>query len=84
MLHRALRAVETAWNAGERNGERLRAILNEVLAGEPLGQIDYVSVADPETLDELSDVQTRALVSLAVRFGRTRLIDNLMLDSLTP
>jgi pantoate--beta-alanine ligase len=79
VLYRSLRAVEAAWHSGERNGDRLREIMSAVLAGEPLAQADYVSVADPETLEELSNVRDRALVSLAVRLGRTRLIDNLML-----
>lgn len=79
VLYRSLRAVEDAWKSGERNGDRLRDVVSEVLAGEPLAQVDYVSVADPETLEELSDVREQALVSLAVRLGRTRLIDNLLL-----
>lgn len=84
VLYRSLRAVEATWQSGERNGDRLREIMSAVLAGEPLAQVDYVSVADPETLEELSDIQNQALVSLAVRLGRTRLIDNVLLDSLTP
>ena len=51
----------------------------EVLAKEPLARTDYVSVADPLTLRELERVATGALASLAVRFGSTRLIDNLSL-----
>jgi pantoate--beta-alanine ligase len=81
VLYRSLRTAEAAWNAGERNGERLRGIVHEVLAGEPLAQVDYISVADPETLNELSDVQDQVLVSLAVRLGRTRLIDNMLLPA---
>jgi pantoate--beta-alanine ligase len=85
VLYRALQAVKVAWDSGERNGDRLRQIVHDVLATEPLAQPDYVSVADPETLEELSVAGDRALVSLAVRFGRTRLIDNMMLTSaLTP
>jgi pantoate--beta-alanine ligase len=79
VLYRALRAVEAAWHTGERSGERLREVMGEVLAREPLAQVDYVSVADPETLEELTGAQDRALISLAVRIGRTRLIDNMLL-----
>jgi len=46
---------------------------------EPLATIDYVSIADAETLDELNIVKSTALVSLAVKIGRTRLIDNILL-----
>ncbi|GAI83869.1 unnamed protein product, partial [marine sediment metagenome] len=47
---------------------------------QPLANIDYVSIADNETLDELDTVSPPALVSLAVRIGRTRLIDNIVLE----
>jgi pantoate--beta-alanine ligase len=79
VLHRALQAVSARYAAGERDGEALRATLRAVLAAEPLASVDYVSVADPDTLRELDTVATGALASLAVRFGSTRLIDNLIL-----
>ncbi len=47
---------------------------------EPLAKEEYVSVADPGTLSELDRVEDGALLSLAVRIGRTRLIDNLALE----
>jgi pantoate--beta-alanine ligase len=49
---------------------------------QPLAQVDYVSIADAETLDELDRVKPPALVSLAVRIGKTRLIDNVVLEQL--
>jgi pantoate--beta-alanine ligase len=76
VLHRALRAARDAWQAGERSGDALRARMQEVLAAEPLAIVDYVSVADPGTLRELERVDGPALLSLAVRLGSTRLIDN--------
>jgi pantoate--beta-alanine ligase len=81
VLYRALRAVEHAWNAGEREANRLRSTMRDVLMREPLAQVDYVSVADPETLDELADARDGALASLAVRIGHTRLIDNIVLPT---
>jgi pantoate--beta-alanine ligase len=75
-LRRALDTAEQAFAAGERDAERLRAAMRAVLAVEPLARVDYVSVADPATLRELDHVGARALASLAVRIGRTRLIDN--------
>jgi pantoate--beta-alanine ligase len=53
--------------------------MREVIRAEPLARIDYVSVADPETLRELEQVEGPALLSLAVYIGTTRLIDNIML-----
>ncbi|MER3469694.1 MAG: pantoate--beta-alanine ligase [Thermoflexus sp.] len=79
ILFRALQAAKARYEAGERDGERLREAMREVLRGEPLARVDYVSVADPETLEELSRVEGPALLSLAVYIGNTRLIDNLLL-----
>ena len=76
VLHRSLVAARSAWEAGERDAERLRAVMRELLASEPLTDVDYVSVADADDLHELDRVDGRALLSLAVRFGDVRLIDN--------
>lgn len=80
VLYRALAAARRAWEGGERDGERLRAIMLEVLCAEPLAQVDYVSAADPHTLVELGQATNGALLSMAVRVGRARLIDNLLLE----
>jgi pantoate--beta-alanine ligase len=84
VLSRALRAVNDAFTSGERDGERLRAGMRDVLGGEPLAHVDYVSVADSESLQELQRVETTALASLAVRIGSTRLIDNVTLGGPHP
>jgi pantoate--beta-alanine ligase len=76
VLRRALLAARRAWQLGERSGAALRAEMERVLAAEPLAAPDYVSVADAATLRELDRVEGPALLSLAVRFGSTRLIDN--------
>jgi len=79
VLIRALTAAEAAFDAGERDADGLRALMTSVLEGEPRGVPDYVSIADPDTLAELQTVDDRgAVASLAVRFGKTRLIDNLL------
>jgi pantoate--beta-alanine ligase len=75
-LHRSLAAARDRWEAGERSGEALRAEMRRVLADEPLAEVEYVSVADAGTLRELDQAGDAALLSLAVRFGDTRLIDN--------
>ena len=82
VLYRALNAAKEAWDKGERRGSLLREPMRRTLAAEPLAQPDYVSVADPRTLQELdeSGQATRALASLAVRIGKTRLIDNFLLE----
>ncbi len=79
VLYRALQAAQAAYDAGERDAETLRQRMREVLAQEPLARVQYVSCADPDTLQELHGPVTRALLSLAVFIGNTRLIDNVLL-----
>jgi len=76
----ALRAADAAFADGEQDAVALRAAMSAVLAGEPMARPDYVSIADPDSLAELDAVDGRgAVASLAVRIGKTRLIDNLLL-----
>ncbi|MFL5689023.1 MAG: pantoate--beta-alanine ligase [Chloroflexota bacterium] len=76
VIHRALQAARARWAAGERNADALRVAMRDELEREPLAEPEYVSVADGTTLAELDGVDGPALLSLAVRFGTTRLIDN--------
>ena len=77
VLYRALREAEGAIAGGERGGDALRARMRAVLAAEPLARVDYVSIADPDTLRECATVTGPVLASLAVHIGKTRLIDNI-------
>jgi len=81
VLARALRAARGLYAHGERSAEALRGEMRRVLAAEPLAKPEYVSVADTATLQELDTVTGPALLSLAVRFGSTRLIDNELIGS---
>ncbi len=76
VLHRALAAGAECIRAGERSADAVRAVVHRVLGEEPTASVDYVSVADPDTLAELTDVEGPALLSLAVRVEGVRLIDN--------
>jgi pantoate--beta-alanine ligase len=76
VLRRALIAARDLWARGEQSAEALRAEMRGVLAEEPLAEVEYVSVADGRTLEELDTIDGPALASLAVRLGSTRLIDN--------
>jgi pantoate--beta-alanine ligase len=78
-LYRALTAARVRWDGGERSASALRRAAQAVLDAEPRARTDYVSVADPVTFQELDGIDGPALVSMAVFFGRTRLIDNLQL-----
>lgn len=79
VIHRALTAAGETYAAGERHPDALRAAMQTVLANEPLGRVDYVSLADPVTLREL-DAPTDApmLASLTVQIGQPRLLDNML------
>jgi pantoate--beta-alanine ligase len=79
VLYRALTAARTAWQAGEQDGEALRQIMRDTIAAESLARLQYVSCADLETLEELAAVPVRALLSMAVYIGKTKLIDNVVL-----
>jgi pantoate--beta-alanine ligase len=81
VLWRSLCHARELFDEGERRAETIREAMYTVLAQEPLAQVEYVSVADAATLRKLEAIAGPALVSLAVRFGRTRLIDNVVLDS---
>ena len=76
VLHQALIAARERWEAGERSADALRDVMRAELARERLADVEYVSVADGATLAELDRADGPALLSLAVRFGTTRLIDN--------
>lgn len=79
VIHRALRAAAALFGEGERRGPALRASVERVLSTERLAAIDYVSAADPETLEEVEIAKESVLLSTAVRMGATRLIDNVVL-----
>lgn len=80
VLYRALQAAQAAYTGGERNADALRALMQQHIEQEPLARLQYVSCAHPLTLHELSTINDGALLSLAVYFGSTRLIDNIVLE----
>jgi len=82
VLSHALQQAQEAFAKGERNAEKIRAIVEQTIHAQPLARLQYVSCALPETLEEIhGEIQGTALLSLAAFVGRTRLIDNLILDA---
>jgi pantoate--beta-alanine ligase len=79
VLNRSLRIAGAAYEKGERNANTLRQIMTDIINTEPLARLQYVSCADYDTLVELEMVDGKALLSMAVYFRKTRLIDNLVL-----
>jgi pantoate--beta-alanine ligase len=80
ILFRALSEAKSAYESGERNAEKLRIVMKDMLASESRVQMQYVSCADYDTLEELDVVSGKALLSMAVLVGKTRLIDNFVLE----
>ena len=81
VVYQAIRRAEEMWRIEERDANVLRNQARQVLDGEPLiDETEYVSVADAETMEELAVISATAMLSVAVRLGRTRLIDNVILD----
>jgi len=80
VLYRALQAAQSAYSAGERDADHLRQVMLNTIKTEPLARMQYVSCAHSDTLQELNGrLIDQALLSMAVFFGQTRLIDNLIL-----
>jgi len=80
ILFRALSAAKAAYEAGEREAGILRGMMRDTITAEPLARLQYVSCADYDTLEELERVVGKSLLSMAVHLGKTRLIDNFVLD----
>jgi pantoate--beta-alanine ligase len=78
-LFAALSAAKKAYDGGQRSAEVLRARMTDAIEGEPMARLDYLSVADAQTLAELQRITGPALALVAVWIGRTRLTDNMPL-----
>ena len=81
VLYRSLKSAEALWLDGHRDSDSLRAAMEHALAAEPLAKVEYVSVAHVDSLIEWQGsipTDERAIFSMAVQFGKTRLIDNLL------
>lgn len=81
VLFHSLSAAKELFEAGERDAEKLRGKMKEVLASEPLTEPQYVSCADYDTLEELDVIKRKTLLSMAVFIGKTRLIDNIVIET---
>jgi pantoate--beta-alanine ligase len=79
VLYRSLRLAEELIKGGKRDSDLIKSRMTGLIEGEPLARIDYISLADAKSLEELPFVVKPVLISLAVRIGKTRLIDNITL-----
>ena len=79
VLSAALRAAHDGFRSGERSAAALHGAVRRVLATEPTVAVEYVAIVEPATLAPVETVDADTVVALAVRLGRTRLIDNIIL-----
>lgn len=81
VLYRALKRAQTLFTEGERNAEAIRQAMQTIIASEPAATVDYIAITDQQTLLTLTELADKPiLISLAVKIGKTRLIDNLILS----
>jgi len=77
ILYKALEKAKLWIEEGERNPFSIVSKMKDLIKKEPLARIDYIAVVNPETLEKVEDVKGEVLITLAVRIGETRLIDNM-------
>jgi len=83
VIHRALKEAKAAYRDGERSAGKIADVVRSMIEGEPRARLDYVTVADAETMERLDKLDDRPiLIALAVYLGKTRLIDNMVLNSM--
>lgn len=80
VLSRSLQEAKKAIEAGERKVAALKALIQDVIQSSPLARIDYVEIYNADDLSDIEEIDGRALIALAVKFGNTRLIDNLLVE----
>ncbi|NLG33653.1 MAG: pantoate--beta-alanine ligase, partial [Syntrophomonadaceae bacterium] len=80
VLYRALNLAREEIMRGETNIERVRDYIKEIIQTSPQADIDYIEILNAEDLSEMEEIKGRALIALAVKFGNTRLIDNLIVE----
>jgi len=78
LSHALLRARRMVMEDGVRNPARVKAAVKRIVARQPLVRLDYISLSDEETLEELTAIDRPALVLIAATVGTTRLIDNVV------
>jgi pantoate--beta-alanine ligase len=83
VIHRALKEAKAAYKDGERSAGKIADVVRSMIEAEPRARLDYVTVADAETMERLDKLDDRPiLIALAAYLGKTRLIDNMVLNSM--
>jgi len=80
VLNRSLKKAQQLAESGEKNVVRLKQVIRDIITAAEQAEIDYVEIYDADDLSDVEEIQGRALIALAVKFGNTRLIDNLIVE----
>ena len=78
VLSQSLKAAEQKISAGEKNVDVIKSLIKNKIEEKPEAKIDYIEILDPETLEFQTEIKTDVLIALAVKFGKIRLIDNVI------
>ena len=84
ILFKSLSMAKELIRSGELNSEKIRQKMLDIINAEPLARVDYISIVDAETLEDLNEIKDNTLIALAVFIGKTRLIDNIIVDQINP
>lgn len=79
-LYQSLLEAEKSFKAGERSREKIEELIYKRIKSESLAQIDYIEIVDSKTLEKVQEITGPVLIALAIKFGATRLIDNIILE----
>ncbi len=79
VLYKALKRAKLWVKEGERNPFSVVSRVKDLIRKEPLAKVDYVAIVNPETLEKVEDIRGEVLIALAVKIGKTRLVDNSLL-----
>ncbi len=80
VLYKSLTIASGMIRDGERNARKILSAIKRTIEKEPLVSIDYIAMTDSETLEDIDEIKGKTLIALAVRIGKTRLIDNILID----
>jgi len=80
ILYIALNKGEELVRSGEKNPDKVISVLREMILSEKIGEIDYISLCNPDSLEELKEIRGKVLIAMAVRIGKARLIDNRLVE----
>lgn len=80
ILHKGLTKGEEMVRGGETNGETVKKAICDIIESEPLAKVDYVDIVDFDNIEEITTIKGSVLVAVAVYIGKTRLIDNFIVD----